>query len=128
MAKEDLLSKQINELGFVLRRILEKLVNANSADAIAETVSEVNFRFNETLNSDLKEIEKLPNNEVIPFLLQYESFNTENLELFADILFEINIDDFAKKAVMIYEYIDIKTATFSMERNRKIQIIKNRLF
>lgn len=127
MAKEDLLTKQINQLGFFLRKVLEKLTGNNSDESLSETVLEINTDLKETLGFNLEEIEKLSSDEVVTFLLQNEYFSVENLELFADILAKINSDDYCNKALKIYEYIDSKTATFSMERNLKMKTIKARL-
>ncbi|HSD15106.1 MAG TPA: hypothetical protein VLB74_10695, partial [Flavobacterium sp.] len=124
MAKEDLLTKQINQLGFFLRKVFEKLTGSNSDEDISKTVIEINTDLKETLGFDLEEIEKLTSEEVVAFLLQKEYFSVENLELFADILAKINSDDYRYKALKIYEYIDSKTATFSMERNQKMKTIK----
>ncbi|ESU22224.1 hypothetical protein FEDK69T_22060 [Flavobacterium enshiense DK69] len=126
MAKEDLLSKQINQLGFFLRKVLEKMTGADSECEMTESVSENSTVFKETLGFDLNDIQKLQLHEVVPFLLQNEYFSVENLELFADILVKTNAEDFSKKALKIYEHIDSKTATFSMERNLKIKMIKER--
>lgn len=127
MAKEDLLSKQINQMGFFLRKILEKITNSDSLEETAETVLEINIGLKETLGFTLEEIEKLPVEEVVSFLLQYECFSVENLELFADILVKVGKVDFHKKALCIYEYVNLKTATFSMDRNFKIQSLKDSL-
>ncbi|UOK43830.1 MULTISPECIES: hypothetical protein [Flavobacterium] len=126
MAKEDLLSKQINQLGFFLRKMFEKMKGNDSGDIMTETVSENNAELKETLGFDLNDIQKLSLEEVVPFLLQNEYFSVENLELFADILVKTNVEDFCKKALRIYEHIDSKTATFSMERNLKMKMIKER--
>jgi hypothetical protein len=124
MAKEDLLSKQINQLGYFLRRIFEKITKR---DAGEDVVSEINTELKETLGFDLERIEAIPNEEIVSFLLQNEYFTPENIEIFADILIKSGRADFQKKALWIYEYIDIITATFSMERNLKIQNLKKNL-
>lgn len=126
MAKEDLLSKQINQLGYFLRKMIEKLSNADFVADSFELVSEINTELNEVLHFNFGDIEKLSDDEIIPFLLQNESFSTENMELFADILIAANSENFSNKALRVYEYINFKTATFSMERNLKIQRIKDK--
>jgi len=60
-------------------------------------------------------------------LLQNQYFTPENIEIFADILARIGKSDFNEKALLLYEYVNAKTATFSIERNLKIQNIKKKL-
>lgn len=128
MGKEDLLSKQIYQLGYFLRKIIEKFANTDVAGTDFETVSEINIEMEEVLHFNLEQIEALSDAEMIPFLLQNESFSTDNMELLADILIAANFENFSNKALQVYEYINFKTATFSMERNLKIQRIKDKLF
>lgn len=127
MAKEDLLTKQINQLGFFLRRMLEKITNANALDNSEETDLEINQKLQEELGFDLKAIEVIPSAEIIDFLLKNEYFSPENLELFADILVKSGNNGFDEKALQIYEYINKQTAVFSMERDLKMQRIKKKL-
>lgn len=126
MPKEDFLSKQISQLGFFLKKVLGKLTGVDSEDAMTETVSETNAELKEILGFDLNDVQKLSLDEVVPFLLQRDYFSADNLELFADILLKTNLEDFCKKALLIYEHIDRETATFSMERNLKMKRIKER--
>lgn len=127
MAKEDLLTKQINQLGFFLRRMLEKITKSNTLDNSDATDWEINQKLQEELGFDLKVIEAISSAEIIDFLLKNEYFSPENLELFADILAKSNKKGFAKKALKIYDYVNTKTATYSMDRNMKIQTIKKKL-
>lgn len=127
MAKEDLLTKQINQLGFFLRRMLEKITNANAHDDSDATDMEINQKLQEELGFDLKVIEAIPSAEIISFLLKNEYFSPENLELFADILVKLGKKGFDEKALRIYEYINKQTAVFSMERDLKMQRIKKKL-
>lgn len=121
MGKEDFLTRQINQLGFVLKKILEKLTGTKSNDELSETVSVVNFKLNEQLDFDLGILETISDENLIEFLTQKEGFNHENLELFADILIKMDKEKYAKKALQIYNYVNRMTATFSLERDSKIK-------
>lgn len=125
MAKEDLLTKQINQLGFFLRKILEKMTTTPGDLDRADL--EIEVKLKEELQFDLKQIAAIPPSELIGFLLQNEYFSPENLEIFADILVKSNENEFGEKALKIYEYINKQTAVYSMERDLKMQRIKNRL-
>ena len=127
MAKEDLLTRQIAQLGFVLRKMLEKLTGSTSGNDLEESVQQVNLKLNEELSFDLETIAMLPKEEVVSFLLEHQNFNAENIELFADVLMAADAAVFQEKALLIYSYVNIKTATFSIERNSKIEKIKANL-
>lgn len=127
MAKEDFLSKQIAQLGFVLKKMFEKLIGSQSDTDFRTSVSQVNAALKEELGFDLNAIEEIPKEELVSFLLKNQYFNPDNIEIFADILVRIEKSDFNGKALLLYEYVNTKTATFSMERNLKIQNIKKKL-
>ncbi len=121
MGKEDYLTRQINQLGFVLKKILEKLTGTKGSDGLSETVSVVNFKLDEQLDFDLEILDAIPDENIIEFLMRKEVFNYGNLELFADILIKIDKEKYAKKALQIYNYVNKITATFSFERDFKIK-------
>ena len=121
MGKEDYLTRQINQLGFVLRKILEKLTGTKNGDELAEVVSVVNSKLKEELGFDLAILDTISDENLIEFLLVKESFSIENIELFTDILIEIDKDKYAKKALQLYNYVNQITATFSFERDLKIK-------
>lgn len=127
MAKEDFLSKQIAQLGFVLKRMFEKLLGGQSDPDFSTVISQINAELKEELGFDLDAIEEISKEELVSFLLQNQYFTPENIEIFADILARIAKSDFNEKALLLYEYVNEKTATFSMERNLKIQNIKKKL-
>ena len=121
MGKEDHLTRQINQLAFVLGKMLEMLTGAKSKDELPETVSVVNFKLKEKLGFDLEILDTISDENLIEFLIQKEGFNHSNIELFADILIKIDKEKYAKKALQIYNYVNQITATFSFERDLKIK-------
>jgi hypothetical protein len=121
MGKEDHLTRQINQLGFVLKKILEKLTGTKSNDGLSERVSEVNFKLKELLDFDLEILDTISDENIIEFLTKKEGFNYSNIELFADILIKIEKEKYANKALQIYNYVNYITATFSFERDLKIK-------
>lgn len=125
MAKEDLLTRQIAQLGFVLRKMFEKLTGSKSGNDLEENLQQVNLKLEEELSFDLETIALIPNEEIVSFLLHRQNFDAENIELFADLLMAADAANFGEKALLLYSYVNLKTATFSMERNLKIEKIKS---
>ena len=125
MGKEDYLTRQISQLEYFLRKMAEKLIGAKNNDELSETVSVVNFKLKEQFNFDLGILDSILDENLIEFLIQKESFNHENFELFADVLIKIDKEKYAKKALQIYSYVNQITATFSFERDSKIKELIN---
>ena len=121
MGKEDYLTRQINQLGFVLKKILEKLTGIKNNDELSETVSVVNFKLNENLGFNLNILDPISDENLVEFLIQKDAFNHSNIELFADILIKIDKEKYAKKSLQIYNHVNQITATFSFERDSKIK-------
>jgi hypothetical protein len=133
MPKEDILIKQINQLGFVLKRMIKMLTGSDSGVDLSENMTAAEAKLKEELGFDINAIIEIPSENIVEFLLKNQSFNPENLELFAVFLERLaNRSDadktgFYEKALQVYLYIDEKTAAFSFERNTKIGIIKKSL-
>ncbi|AIG30276.1 hypothetical protein SL053_001644 [Flavobacterium psychrophilum] len=123
MRKEDYLTTQINQLGYVLKRILEKLTGTKSNDQLGVVWVVDNFKLKEKLGFDLAILDTISDENLIPFLITKEGFNDSNIELFADVLVKIDKEKYAKKALQIYNYVNQITATFSFERDLKIKEI-----
>jgi hypothetical protein len=133
MPREDLLLRQISQLGFVLKRMIEMLTGTKSGAELTETMTAVEVKLKEELGFDINAIKEIPSEKIVEFLLDNPSFNPENLELFAVFLEELaNASDvdkigFYEKALQIYGYVNQKTATFSIERNAKMELITSHL-
>lgn len=120
MGREDHLTRQINQLGFVLKKMLEMLIGAKSNDGLSEAVSVVNFKLNEKLDFDLEILDTICDENIIEYLIQKEGFDIANVELFADILIKIDKKKYSNKAFEIYSFVNKTTSTFSLERDSKI--------
>ena len=72
MGKEDHLTRQINQLGFVLGKMLEMLTGAKNKDELYETVSVVNFKLDEKLGFNFEILDAISDENIIEFLIQKE--------------------------------------------------------
>lgn len=130
MPKEDVLMRQISELGFALRRLMERMKGGKGGGGgISQSSLADNVALKEELGLDWQEFLDLDADQLIPFLLENPGFSAENMELFADYLVQTGKESYHKqnlyaKALLIYTHVDKETATFSMERSGKIQRIK----
>mgnify|MGYP006257320445 CR=1 FL=1 len=92
----------------------------------------VNSALTEEMGFGLDALLNVEPENIISFLLENPGFSADNLELFADYLTQIEPEkdyqeNLYRKAVAIYDYVNKATATFSMERQNKIQAIRSKL-
>jgi hypothetical protein len=132
MQKEDFLKKQIDQLGLVLGKMLADLLGLKTQGQIQLGISIVNQALKEEISLDINDLVLIPKEEFITKLLESKSFNNENLEKIADILLLIGVDsqnsmkkDLLERSLLIFEYINKTTSTYSFERHLKIQRIKD---
>lgn len=129
MPREDSLMRQISELGFALKRLMERMKGGKAGGGLTLDSDTVNVMMNEELGFDLNRLLAVEPENVIPLLLENPGFSADNLEFFADYLVDLgtgsnNQKNLYTKAIVIYEYVDKITATFSMERFNKLQKIR----
>lgn len=128
MPVQDLLKKQIDQLGKLLNKILEDLIHPGDSDnpTLPEAVQEVLLDAGEP---GLNQLMALTPEEIVQIWVSKDSKTHENLEKLADIYAALSEKEadrakkkpYSLKALSLYEYITSKTATFSFERNAKIQ-------
>jgi len=92
----------------------------------------VDAALTEEMGFGLDALLNIESENIIPFLLENPGFSADNLEFFADYLVQIGQGkgyqvNLYRKAVTIYEYVNKATATFSMDRQNKIQAIRSKL-
>lgn len=129
MPREDSLMRQISELGFALKRLMERMKGGKTGGGLTLDSDTVSVALHEELGFDLNTVLTVERENIIPFLLENSGFSADNLELFADYLADIGKGsahqrNLYEKAAAIYEYINKVTATFSMERQNKLQKIR----
>ena len=86
---------------------------------------------NKELNFDINKFISLNNADAESYLKSYTGFNTENLELLANILFQIGLKETQdrqkacfEKSLQIYQYCNLIDKTYSFEREDKIILLK----
>ncbi|MDR2148518.1 MAG: hypothetical protein LBE91_18910 [Tannerella sp.] len=135
MERRDYLLKEIEKIGTLLNALRQKLfggdgnlsitVEKQIEDAKEMLLSEVNFDFGKFLeNLDIEH-----SNE---YISGFEGFSIENIERLAEYLSQAGFHDYGdhsgkylEKALQLYELCNLKSKTYSFERERSIQTIKN---
>ncbi len=136
MEQEDYLLREIEKIGLIFRAIRLKLFGGTESFAISidKQAEEAREMLLTELNFDLDEFLLLNAEETGKYLNNIKGFNTGNIEQLADCLSLIGFNGksggsgrYLEKALQLYELIDLKSRTYSMDRESKIIAIKNAL-
>lgn len=136
MERRDYLETQIQQLGRFLRLLTEKLLGKSSSPD-QEQISQIKNEFEEKAGFNM-ELLASPEFEILKGkLLSTSSFNAENIEILADymiILADTNgkfpVTEMIRlrhNALKLYEWLDIREKTYSVERQIKMEEVRNSL-
>lgn len=132
MEQRDYLMRQVEQLGYVLGKMLSKLLFLKENGTVStETVYQV---FKEELDFDINELIDIEKDKLIDTLRNDPRLRTVNLEKLADIFLFVaentnsnKRDQLFRKSLMIYQYMEGQDNTYSYSRNLKIAKINERL-
>jgi hypothetical protein len=136
MEQKDYLLREIEKIGVVISAILQKIfggtvdlsVTPEKQIEYAEVMllTEMNFELDKFLNLSPEK-----SNE---YICSFEGFSVENIELLAECLYHIGFNDecdnskkHLEKSLQLYDLCNLKSKTFSWERETKIKAITNAL-
>ena len=134
MEQRDYILREIEKIGKILSAILQKIFGGKDNLAISlETriedskgmlLNETNFNLDKFLELDIEN-----SNE---YICSHNGFNGENMELLADCLYKIGLNDtcgtskkYLEKALQLYDLCNLKSKTYSFERETNIKAMKN---
>ena len=138
MVRRDYLQKQIDLLGRVLGKILSDLLGLKSVGVIMEGIDSSYLALKEELNLDLEELIELSNEDFIQKLQTENKFSSESLEKLAEIMLVIADKTYSEdnstekslkmyiKCIALFHYVEKIESTYSIERNKKIEQIKQK--
>lgn len=139
MFNQDFFMRQIQQMTQVLNKILTQVLSLKKTEDQGEILNSLNQKFIEEVGFDIDEILAIQTEAELISFIKKTGFNAENLNILADILFEIadqSLEDANKSEVSIklfsmslvmYEYIEKSENIYSIDRNLKITKIKDLL-
>jgi hypothetical protein len=132
MEREDYLMKQINQLGRVLSKIFVTILNLKNNGKLTNGLEVIDQSLKTEVDFDLEKIISLPDEDFIRIITKDRKFNTENLEKLAELLFvtaknSCSEKTILKKCLVIYNFIEIDSKTFSIGRQNKMNEINKLL-
>ncbi|GHT07878.1 hypothetical protein FACS189426_02150 [Bacteroidia bacterium] len=132
MEQRDYLLRQAELFGQVLGKLLAKLLNIKNQEQTSSALEITNQAFSEDLGLDIDALIALDTNDLIHLLIAENKFSNENFERLADIFFIIaenssleERNQLHKKCLAMYETIEVSDPTYSINRQFKIEQIKN---
>ena len=137
MFNQDYLMRQIQQLTQVLNRILVQVMKLKKSGSATEIVNFTNEKLKETLDTNIEELSSIIDSKGLAYLKTDKNFDNENLNIFADIFYELAERCFEdsnthqqslkmySQSLLIYEFIETDEKTYSIDRNVKITKIKD---
>ena len=136
MDQEDYITRQIDQLGRTLGKILAGLMGLKAGGRAGPGIESVSQELKTELGLNLQDLTLIPTNLFLTKLLDTKKFSDNNFEQLAEIMFlmaeELNArnSDLSKmkqlyeRALVIFEIRDQTSTTYSYDRHSKIEKIK----
>jgi len=125
MERRDYLMREIEKLTAAIKRLIGLVEDMNSAN-FEESIQQINKELTNQFGFDLTDISTMTDAD---FLKTIETIDQQNLEFFTELLSEIskkvtffkkekdeNTKELALKAILLLDYIDKTSKTFSLKR------------
>ena len=132
MQQRDFLMRQIEQMSQAFAALIRKLLGMKTENTEEETQMATNELLKDQLHTSIQELLNIPVGAISEFIVKEKGLDESNLEVFADVLVlnakvkSIHTDQVKlyKIALEVYQWIDNKSRTFSMERQNKIREIE----
>ena len=128
MFQEDYLLRQINQLARALGKLVFDFIGIKNTGLIEEYHQVADKILKEEIDYNLTELLDIPDDEFVSHLLRKDGFNDANLNLLADLFYEMGSYlskkealPYLKKAFILYQYVENHDSTYSFERRGKME-------
>ncbi|MEP1306936.1 MAG: hypothetical protein ABJM22_13635 [Balneola sp.] len=137
MFNQDYIMRQVQQMTQVLSKILIQVLKLKKSESAIEITNYTNEKLKETLDFDIEEFSSLLSEKGLRYFKKEKNFSNENLNIFADILYELAEQCFEdpkmhdesirlySQCLQIYEFIEKDENVYSIDRNVKITKIKD---
>ena len=133
MEQRDYILREIEKIGVMLKYLLGKMIPVKAVKEKDDVSEEINNELFENLGYNISSLLKISKNEFNEIFKYNKGFNLENIELLAELLYKIsqkkpdNSKKILQKSFELYEFVNEAGKTFSFEREKQIDKIKNEL-
>jgi len=134
MEQKDYILREIEKIGLVLSGIRQKIFGTKDNEGIHlnKEVEEAKLMLFKELDIDLDTFLLMDFEETNTYLNNMHGFNVENIDQLADCIYQIHVynksdksKQIIEKALQLYELSNLKSKTYSFEREKNMLIIKN---
>ncbi|MDA3866345.1 MAG: hypothetical protein PF489_06275 [Salinivirgaceae bacterium] len=136
MEQKDYILREIEKIGKIIIAIQQKLFSgegSSSASIENETIA-LKAKLLKEVDFDLEKFLQFDSEASNDYLNCFKGFSIENIEILAGFLSQIGFSEktdqskkYLEKSLQLYEIINLRSKTFSFDRETKIQAIKNAL-
>lgn len=131
--QQDYLKRQIDQIGIILGRMLSSFLGLKKQGKTQEGIEITSQTLKTELDFSIDKIIAINSDDLISFLVQEKRFNNQNIDKLAEILLLIADDEGLKdkkealyqRCLTMYQYLEKTDSTFSIDRQFKIERIKN---
>jgi len=134
--QKDYILREIEKIGMIISAIRQKLFGGkeNLSVTIEKQLMDVKEMLLSGTNFDLDKFLSLNIEDSNEYISSFKGFSVENIELMAECISQIGFSDnssvskkYLEKALQLYEFCNLKSKTYSLEREKNIETIKNAL-
>jgi len=134
--QKDYILREIEKIGMIISAIRQKLFGGkeNLSVTIEKQLMDVKEMLLSGTNFDLDKFLSLNIEDSNEYISSFKGFSVENIELMAECISQICFSDnssvskkYLEKALQLYEFCNLKSKTYSLEREKNIETIKNAL-
>ena len=136
MEQKDYILREIEKIGMIISAIRQKLFGGkeNLSVTIEKQLMDVKEMLLSGTNFDLDKFLSLNIEDSNEYISSFKGFSVENIELIAECISKLCLSDnsgvskeYLGKALQLYEICNLKSKTYSLERETNIKTIKNAL-
>jgi len=134
MEQRDYILREIEKISVMLLAMLGKFRRIKSKKQFEQERAMIDSELEEAGELSIDKLILFSEEEILSFINKNKGFDHRNMELLAELLntFARNLPEnesrnLNQKALLILEYIDRETRTFSMDRSLKISSLKEKL-
>jgi hypothetical protein len=136
MVQRDYLLREIEKIGAIVNAIRQKFFGGkgNLEITLERQIEDIKEMLLNEINFDLDKFLDLNIESSNEYICAFKGFCIENIELLAESISEIgfsgkcaNPKKYLEKALQLYELCNLKSKTYSLERETNINAIKNAL-
>lgn len=135
MERRDLIKDEIERLGKVLGKIVADLLNLKAEGNTSEGIEQAREALQKELDFDVAYLVQLDDKEFFDKITSRRNYSLYSIEQLGDIFLELgegmlavadreNAHLYLQKSLAIYEYITKTSATYSFEREAKVNKIE----